>query len=90
MKELENVMSQLERETKKKEQAENKIKLLKQKKVNLEGMLKQKERYKKVEYLKPLKEKLQVHVKLIKPIYLIKTQHYEGFDFDLNGVLDGN
>ena len=32
MKELENVMSQLERETKKKEQAENKIKLLKQKK----------------------------------------------------------
>lgn len=51
-------------------------------------MLKQKERYKKVEYLKPLKEKLQVHVKLIKPIYLIKTQHYEGFDFDLNGVLD--
>ena len=51
-------------------------------------MLKQKERSKKVEYLKPLKEKLQVHVKLIKPIYLIKTQHYEGFDFDLNGVLD--
>ena len=41
-----------------------------------------------MEYLKPLKEKLQVHVKLIKPIYLIKTQHYEGFDFDLNGVLD--
>ncbi|BET22537.1 hypothetical protein RGT18_21250 [Solobacterium moorei] len=38
--------------------------------------------------MKPLKEKLQVHVKLIKPIYLIKTQHYEGFDFDLNGVLD--
>ncbi len=21
---------------------------------------------------------------------IIKTQHYEGFDFDLNGVLDGN
>ena len=41
-----------------------------------------------MEYLKPLKEKLQVHVKLIKPIYLIKTQHYEGLDFDLNGVLD--
>ena len=41
-----------------------------------------------MEYLKPLKEKLQIHVKLIKPIYLIKTQHYEGFDFDLNGVLD--
>lgn len=38
--------------------------------------------------MKPLKEKLQVHVKLIKLIYLIKTQHYEGFDFDLNGVLD--
>ena len=38
--------------------------------------------------MKPLKEKLQVHVKLIKPIYLIKTQHYEGLDFDLNGVLD--
>ena len=35
MKELENVMSQLERETKKKEQAENKIKLLKQKKSKL-------------------------------------------------------
>ena len=37
MKELENVMSQLERETKKKEQAENKIKLLKQKKSKLKG-----------------------------------------------------
>ncbi len=35
MKELENVMSQLEKETKKKEQAENKIKLLKQKKSKL-------------------------------------------------------
>ncbi|VJF94297.1 Uncharacterised protein [Streptococcus pneumoniae] len=35
MKELENVMSQLERESKKKEQAENKIKLLKQKKSKL-------------------------------------------------------
>jgi len=35
MKELENVMSQLEKETKKKEQAENKIKLLKQKKSRL-------------------------------------------------------
>ena len=35
MKELENVMSQLERETKKKEQAENKIKLLRQKKSQL-------------------------------------------------------
>ncbi len=35
MKELENVMSQLEVETKKKEQAENKIKLLKQKKSKL-------------------------------------------------------
>ena len=34
--------------------------------------------------MKPLKEKLQVHVKLIKPIYLIKTQHYEGFDFVLS------
>ena len=32
MKELENVMSQLEKETKKKEQAENKIKQLRQKK----------------------------------------------------------
>ena len=21
---------------------------------------------------------------------IIKTQHYEGFEFDLNGVLDGN
>ena len=35
MKELENVMSQLEKETKKKEQVENKIKLLKQKKSKL-------------------------------------------------------
>ena len=35
MKELENVMSQLERETKKKEQAENKIKQLRQKKSQL-------------------------------------------------------
>ena len=35
MKELENVMSQLEKETKKKEQAENKIKQLKQKKSKL-------------------------------------------------------
>lgn len=35
MKGLENVMSQLEKETKKKEQAENKIKLLKQKKSKL-------------------------------------------------------
>ena len=35
MKELENVISQLEKETKKKEQAENKIKLLKQKKSKL-------------------------------------------------------
>ena len=35
MKELENVMSQLEKETKKKEQAENKIKLLRQKKSQL-------------------------------------------------------
>lgn len=23
-------------------------------------------------------------------VVIIKTQHYEGFDFDLNGVLDGN
>ena len=35
MKELDNVISQLEKETKKKEQAENKIKLLKQKKSKL-------------------------------------------------------
>lgn len=35
MKELENVMSQLEKETKKKEQAENKIKQLRQKKSQL-------------------------------------------------------
>ena len=35
MKELENVMSQLEKETKKKEQAENKIKQLRQKKSHL-------------------------------------------------------
>ena len=35
MKELENVMSQLEKETKKKEQSENKIKILKQKKSKL-------------------------------------------------------
>lgn len=35
MKELENVMSQLEKETKKKEQAENKIKQLRQKKLQL-------------------------------------------------------
>ena len=35
MKELENVMSQLEKETKKKEQAENKIKKLRQKKSQL-------------------------------------------------------
>ena len=35
MKELENVMSQLEKETKKKEQAENKIKQLRQKKTQL-------------------------------------------------------
>ena len=35
MKELENVMSQLERESKKKEQAENKIKQLRQKKSQL-------------------------------------------------------
>ena len=35
MKELENIMSQLEKETKKKEQAENKIKQLRQKKSQL-------------------------------------------------------
>lgn len=35
MKELENVMSQLEKETKKKEQVENKIKQLRQKKTQL-------------------------------------------------------
>ena len=35
MKELDNVISQLEKETKKKEQAENKIRLLKQKKSKL-------------------------------------------------------
>ena len=35
MKEIENVMSQLEKETKKKEQAENKIKQLRQKKSQL-------------------------------------------------------
>ena len=35
MKELENVMSQLEKETKKKEQVENKIKQLRQKKLQL-------------------------------------------------------
>lgn len=54
MKELDNVISQLEKETKKKEQAENKIKLLKQKKSKLKRSADTK---RKVEYLKSLKDK---------------------------------
>ena len=53
MKELEKAIEQLEKENTKIEKAQNRAKLLNQK-----------ERYKKVEYLKPLKEKLQVGKKI--------------------------
>ncbi|KKC20140.1 hypothetical protein WH14_02775 [Streptococcus dysgalactiae subsp. equisimilis] len=64
MKELEKIMEEIEKETCKIEKAQNRKKLLNQKKNQLKEKLRHKEKFKRAECLKPLKEKLQVGKKI--------------------------